>query len=92
MKTVKKTTKNKKDLQKANNQFKGLLEEAKKVNQDIDKTNRQLRERIDDIGLKIDKSISAIKQFCADLDHIEKETGDKLDTLMSEQTEGLSSE
>lgn len=73
-------------------QFGDLLDEAKKVNQDIDETNKQAKEEINDIDVKVCDSISKVEQIYSDLDQIEKDAGDELDKLVLQHSEDLAAE
>lgn len=79
-------------LQGLNNQLKDLIDEAKKVERDIDKTNQQAQETLDDYEKAADKSIKGMKQTFSELDQIEKEAGDELDKFILEQSEDLAGE
>ena len=66
-----------------------LLDEAKKVVQEIDETNRKFLAKLNDIDAKIDESITALEKIYSDLDQIEKEAGDEIDKLILQQAETL---
>jgi DNA repair ATPase RecN len=82
----------KNDKNTTNSQLDDLLDEAKKLNDEIDDTGREARKNIDELNTEIDKSISDLEKNCSDLDEIEKGAGDELDKLVLEEAENLANE
>jgi len=89
MSTIKYNDINTQNIQALNNQLNELLEKAKKINQEIDETNKKAKEDIDAINAKVDDSIMKIEQMCSNLDQIEKEAEDELDALILQQANEL---
>lgn len=81
-----------KSIQDLSSQLGSLLDEAKKVNQDIDKTNKKARKEIDNLDSKVNGSITKVEQIYSDLNKIEKDVGDELDKLILQQSEDLARE
>lgn len=77
---------------KITDDMKDLLAEAKEVNKDIAATNKESRETMDTIESKVDRTISEVESIYADLDRIEREAGDELDTHLLQQAEDLARE
>ncbi len=91
MTTNQNTTKSKK-VKDLNSQLNDLLGEAKKANQDIDATNKESEEVMNDLEARVNKSTANVEKICSELDTIEKEAGDKLDKLVLEEAENLASD
>ncbi len=83
---------NNQNVQALNSQLVDLLDEAKKVNQEIDETNKEAMEEMTDLEVKVGESIKDVEQIYSDLDHIEKDAGDEIDKLVLQQAEDLASE
>ena len=78
-------TTNNQNIQVIKKQIDDLLDEAKKVNKDIDAANKDAKNRLNEVDGKVNKSISKAEKVFADLDKIDKEASDKLDTLILKQ-------
>lgn len=65
--------------------FDDLITEAKKINEEIDETNKNARQKMKEIDDKVNKSVEKVDKICSDLDAIDKEAGDKLDTIILNQ-------
>ena len=78
--------------QKANSQLNALLDEAKKIVQEIDETNGETAAQIGVLSKTIDESINSVGQIYSELDQIEKEAGDEIDALILNQAEALAGE
>ena len=85
-------TNNNQNVQGLNDQLDALLEEAKKINNEIDETNKSANLAVNDLANKVNDSISEVNKICVDLDKSEKEAGDELDKLILEQAEDAVSE
>lgn len=90
MKTDNNTTNQ--NVQDLNNQLGDLLDETKKVNQEIDDVNLETREEINMLDSKVDDSITKVEQVYSDLDKAEKEASDQLDKIVLQQAEDLASD
>lgn len=66
-----------------------LLDEAKKIGQEIDEINRESMAKLNDIDAKVDESIARLEEIFSDLDEIEKQAEDELDRLILQQAETL---
>jgi methyl-accepting chemotaxis protein len=86
------TNRTNQNTQSLTNQLSDLLDEAKKVNQDIDETNKEAREEINDLEVKVGDSVNKVEQIYSDLDQIEKDAGDELDKLVLQHSEDLAAE
>ena len=78
-------TTNNQNIQAIKKEIEELLDEAKKVNKEIDETNKTAKNKLSDIYGQVNKSISKAEKIFADLDKVDKEAGDKLDTLILKQ-------
>jgi hypothetical protein len=67
----------------------GLLASAKKLRYEIDFSNKQSRENVEQISIDVDNSINKIQKLCGDLDLVEKTAGDELDALVLKQVEDV---
>ncbi|MFH0755437.1 MAG: hypothetical protein V1910_02105 [bacterium] len=83
---------NNQNIQSVNTQFNNLLNDIKKINQNIDGINKEIKKDIDKVNIRINKLIKNTEQICFDLDQIEKNTNDKLDKLILSQMSDLTSE
>lgn len=83
---------NNQSTQAINSQLADLLNEAKKVNQEIDETNKEASGEMTDLEVKVGESIKNVEQIYSDLDQIEKDSSDELDKLVLQQAEDLASE
>ncbi len=70
----------------------GLLDETKKINQEIDETNKDARGSMDDLDARVNESIASMEPIYSDLDKIEEEAGNELDKLILEQVKDLAVE
>ena len=86
---INKPTKNNQNVQIIKKQIDDLLADAKRVNKDIDAANKTAQKNMSELNTKVDKSISKVTKVFADLDSIDKEAGDKLDTLILEQVKDV---
>ncbi len=80
------------DEQDLDNQVNNLLEEAKKINQELEESSAETKKKLDEIELSVDESITKIEAIHADLDQAEKEAGDELDKLILQQVDVLTKE
>lgn len=80
------------NMQNINSQLADLLDEAKNVNQEIDKINKEAEEEMADIEVRVGESINKLEQIYSDLDQIEKDAGDEMDKLILQQAEDLANE
>ena len=85
-------TSNNQTVQDLQNQLNGLLDEAKKVSQEIEEESRQSKEEMSVFETGVDESTRNVEQIYSDLDQIEKEAGDEIDKLILEQSEALAKE
>lgn len=69
-----------------------LLGEVKKVNKDIEETNKQAKQGIKEINDEVDASVNNANEIFANLDKIENEAADKMDALSLKIAEDLASE
>ena len=67
--------------------LKGLIEEAKNINQAGKSASTETDAQLSDIEGHIDNSIAHINTLSTQLDEAEKEAGDQLDELILEQSE-----
>jgi DNA repair exonuclease SbcCD ATPase subunit len=67
MKTDQNTTSNQ-SVQSLKSHLNDLLDEAKKVNYEIDEINKETREKMNDLDAKVNESINNLEQLYADLD------------------------
>ena len=72
------------DVKDLDSQIADLLKDAKKINEDIDVTNKEAEDAMDGIDTTVDKSIADVEKIYADLDKIDKEENDELDKLILE--------
>ena len=80
------TIQNDQDLQK---QLDALLKDAKKIDLEINETNKEVEETINDVEQNIDETAQKIEKTISELDAVEKETNNKLDNLILKQSENL---
>ncbi|MFA7208874.1 MAG: hypothetical protein WC120_01180 [Parcubacteria group bacterium] len=73
-------------------QINDLVDEAKKINQEIDAVGEKAKKEMDVIESEVDESIMKVEKIYSDLDQIEKEAGDEFDKLMLEESEDLAGE
>ncbi|MFA6408517.1 MAG: hypothetical protein WCW36_03600 [Candidatus Paceibacterota bacterium] len=69
-----------------------LVEEAKGIIQEIEDANKESSVTMDALDASTDVAVADIEKSLAELDQIEKESGDELDKLMLEEAEDLASE
>ncbi len=91
MKEDAKKKKDEQDLKNLSKQLATLLIEVKKINKDIDDTNKGIRKEIGEIKAGVDESIKDIKKIFYELDTVEKGAGDELDKLMTNDAQYLAS-
>ena len=89
MVTQNNTNSNDQKILEAKDQLEILLAKVKKVNQDIEQINSEAKKEIKEIKKIVDESIVKIEKIFTELDQAEKEAGDQLDKLISQQTEDL---
>ncbi len=75
-----------------NAQLQVLLDEANGVAREIDQIVSESATQFNEIGSKVNESITAIEKICSELDQIEEETGDEMDKLILQQAEALAEE
>ncbi len=73
-------------------QLNDLLNQAKKVSQDIDTTNKEAHEQIDLLEKDIDKTVADLEVIYSDLDQATEKAGDELDKIALRESEDLASE
>ena len=87
--TTNKQASNSQKVKDLDNQIVDLVDEAKKVNHDIDASSKESSGAMDDLDAKVNASVSNVEQIYSDLDKIEKETSDELDKLILEEAVDL---
>ena len=78
--------------QSTNAKINDLLDEAKNIMQEIDEISNEARVALDNIDSKVSESITTLEKIYSDLDQIEKEAGDEIDSLILQQAEVLAEE
>lgn len=89
---TKKITQNDQNIQAIKKKIDVLLNDIKQVDKEMDddiKNNKLIVNRIDE---NIDKTVKKTKKIFTELDKIEKDAGDKMDTLILNQIKDLTTE
>lgn len=76
----------------AQKKLSALLDEAKKLAQDIDISSKESSRLTQEIKSKVDDSVRNAGQIFAGLDQIEKEASEDLDEFILRQAEDIASE
>jgi len=80
---------NSQDPQNIDGRLGDLIKEAGIINQAIREDGDKARREIDLIIAKINETIATINQNCYELDQIEKDAGEKIGQILSEEKEYL---
>jgi len=80
------------DVEALNAELNVLINDAKKVNQEIVDINYETNKVVDAIEMEVDQSIENIERSLSELDQIEKEAGDELDQLMLQHAVDLAND
>lgn len=75
--------------QVVNDELDALLEEAKRVGEEVEATAKESKHALDALEKKIDSTIGSIREIHAELDKADKEAGDALDKLAMEEAVDL---
>ena len=66
-----------------------LIVRAKKIVENIDETNKEIKQDIHDVHTEVNNTVRQLTSLYAELDEIEKVAMDELDSLMLDQAEEL---
>jgi hypothetical protein len=80
------------DVKKVEHELADLLKESGKVNDEIDKTNKEAAEWMCEVETRVDDSVGKVERVCSELDKLEDEAGNELDKLVLETAEDLTAE
>jgi predicted nucleic acid-binding Zn-ribbon protein len=75
------------DAQSLKNRLLFLMDEVKKIQEDIEKVNKEIKEEIEIINKKVDEILSEVEKKFSDLEQTKKEAFDELDKLFSKTNE-----
>ncbi len=85
-------TSNDQNTKDADAQLKDLAARIQETGEKIDATNEESRSHMNSLQAEVDESVRTVEKIYTDLDRIEKNAGDELDTHMLQQAEDLASE
>ena len=73
------------NTQNNSDELNDLLDEAKKLNQEIKEDNKKTIDSITKIEQDVDESIKKVDEYCSDLDKAEKEADEEFNKIDEEE-------